>query len=95
MGELFAPEVRERCSGLSVTFNWLMATIVTQAYGHVSMALGAAIPFWIFALVLVMVMTFCLFFVPETKGKTLSEIQQIFRCDSDQVNLLNADVAYV
>ena len=37
--------------------------------------------FWFFAAGLAFIFIFCVLFVPETKGKSLDEVQQIFRSD--------------
>lgn len=44
-----------------------------------SKATGPAATFWGFATILLIVMSFTVFFVPETKGKSLEEIQEYFR----------------
>ncbi len=75
MSELFSPEVKERASPLSANFVWLLAALIAQFFGPVDAALGHHWTFWIFAICTVAVLVFCVFFVPETKGKSLEEIQ--------------------
>ena len=76
------------------TFNWTMAFFVTEFFGPVSKEVGPAGTFWAFATVLFLVMAFTIFFIPETKGKSLEEIQQYFRGvaqeeDSDEAPILD------
>ncbi len=52
---------------------------MTEFYGPVSKAVGPAATFWAFATILVLVMSFTIFFIPETKGRSLDEIQQLFK----------------
>jgi facilitated trehalose transporter len=78
-----------------VAFNWGLAFLVIQFYKPVSIAVGMAATFWGFASILVLVMTFVLFFVPETKGRSLEEIQELFKTrpsmSDDEAPILNAD----
>ena len=59
--------------------------------------IGTASTFWSFACVLVLVMTYAVFVIPETKGKSLEEIQQYFRgvtsaADDDNVPMIDDDI---
>ena len=52
--------------------NWLVAgTFLSVIHG-----VGPAVTFWIFAVLCVMAFVFCLLFVPETKGKSLEDIER-------------------
>ena len=53
--------------------------MVTQLYGPAVDVVGKSATFWFFATVLVFIFIFCVAFVPETKGRTLDEIQRMFR----------------
>lgn len=44
-----------------------------------SKALGEATTFWSFGLILIFVFAYTFLFVPETKGKSLEQIQDMFR----------------
>ena len=81
MSELFAPEVKSLASSISTTFNWTLAFLVTKFFTTMVAAVTEAGAFWMFGGFTVLTFLFCLFFVPETKGKTLDEIQQLFRSD--------------
>ena len=74
-----------------------MAFFVTEFFGPVSKEVGPAGTFWAFASVLFLVMTFTIFFIPETKGKSLEEIQRYFQGvaqaeDSDENPILDDNV---
>ena len=56
-----------------------MAFIVTQFFIPVKNIIGPAFTFWSFAIIMLLVMVFSIFFVPETKGKSLEEIQNYFK----------------
>ena len=57
--------------------------------------MGTAPVFWGFGSILVAVFILCLIFVPETKGRSLDEIQEMFRQSSadtlqdDEQNIIN------
>jgi len=79
MSELFSPEVKAPASSLSTTFNWSLAFLVTKFFSNLVSGLGEAWAFWAFGLFTIITFFFCLLFVPETKGRTLDEVQQMFR----------------
>ena len=81
MSELFSPEVNPLASSISTSFNWTLAFLVTKFFSTLSVKLTQAGAFWCFGGFTILTFLFCLFFVPETKGKSLDEIQQLFRSD--------------
>jgi len=76
VGELFAPHIKGFASSLSCILNWILAFIVTRFYGDLASSFGIHTTFWIFAVISAIGTVFVFFVVPETKGKTLSEIQR-------------------
>ena len=81
MSELFSPEVKSLASSISTTFNWTLAFLVTKFFTTMVAAVTEAGAFWMFGGFTILTFLFCFFFVPETKGKSLDEIQQLFRSD--------------
>lgn len=77
MGELFAPDVKGIFGSLAGTFNWFLAFLITKNFEGLSAALGGGPTFWIFAGFCTVGIVFTFFFVPETKGKSLAEIQRM------------------
>ncbi|XP_002138561.2 facilitated trehalose transporter Tret1-like [Drosophila pseudoobscura] len=75
MAELFAEDAKPVAGAIAGTTNWMCAFIVTLAFPLIKDGFGAAACFWIFAAVSFAAIIFVLFLVPETKGKTLNEIQ--------------------
>ncbi|XP_012271535.1 facilitated trehalose transporter Tret1 [Orussus abietinus] len=75
MGELFASNIKGIAGSSACLFNWLIAFIVTKFYSDLENALGAHVTFWIFSGVCALGTAFVFLQVPETKGKTLDEIQ--------------------
>ena len=81
MSELFSPEIRGQASSLAVSFNWILAFLVTKFFTNIVDLVTESVAFWIFMGISIIVFIFCLFFVPETKVKKLDEIQQMFQSE--------------
>jgi len=82
MGEVFAPNVKGAASSIAVCTNWTLTFVVTFSFGKLVDGLGEDWTFWLFAIICGIATMFIYFLVPETKGKTLSEIQRILNGDS-------------
>ncbi|XP_031348945.1 facilitated trehalose transporter Tret1-like [Photinus pyralis] len=74
--ELFPPEIKGVAIAGAATFNWLIAFIITKFYGDMSANLGGDVTFYIFAGICLLGAIFVFFVVPETKGKSLIQIQR-------------------
>jgi len=79
MSELFSPEVRGLASSIATCFNWTLAFVVTKFFSNLVSAITEAGSFWVFGGITALTFLFCLLFVPETKGKSLEAIQDMFR----------------
>lgn len=77
MGELFAPEIKGVASGLAVMMNWFLVFVVTFSFPIMNSSLGGHATFYIFAVIMAIGTAFVYFVVPETRGKSLQEIQEI------------------
>ncbi|KAI8423000.1 hypothetical protein MSG28_014088 [Choristoneura fumiferana] len=77
MAELFAVEYRGSASGFAVIFNWCLVFIVTLCFPIMKEVIGIYSCFWFFAAFMVACIFFVFFLIPETKGKTVSQIQTI------------------
>lgn len=77
VGELFANNVKAYASPLAGVFNWLLAFLVTKIFASLVDALGSAGVFWLFSGFSLLGTVFVFFIVPETKGISLQEIQQL------------------
>jgi len=81
IGWLFASEVfpsryRGRAMSLASFTIWVSTYIVAQMFPILNEGIGASATFWIFAGVSLFGIFFVLKMVPETKGKTLEEIEK-------------------
>lgn len=75
--EVLPPSVRPAGVSLSVALNWGSTFVVSQVYPYMVTGLGSysLLPFAVFCLATVV---FAFFFVPETSGKSMAEIDAIF-----------------
>jgi len=79
LSELFAPEVKSIAASISTTLNWTLAFFVTKFFSNLVSCITEAGAFWMFGGLTVFTFLYCLLFVPETKGKSLDDIQLLFR----------------
>lgn len=75
--EYFSNEVRGNAMSVASGINWICNLIVGIAYPYVSDALGD-LGFLPFVVILFICIIFIYFFVPETAGMSLEEIQELF-----------------
>lgn len=78
-GELLPSHVKGLGSGIAVAHNWFIAFLVTKSFEDFIYYMGIYGCYWMFSIVCAVGTLFCILFVPETKGKTLEEIQNIFK----------------
>jgi len=76
LGELFAPEVKGVAGSVASSASWWLTFLVTSQFGPVVAAIGEGPTFWAFAALTALGVVFVAVFVPETKGRTLEQIQQ-------------------
>uniref|UniRef100_A0A2A4JPP7 Major facilitator superfamily (MFS) profile domain-containing protein n=1 Tax=Heliothis virescens TaxID=7102 RepID=A0A2A4JPP7_HELVI len=77
MAELFPVEFRGAATGVTVIVNWMLVFVVTLCFPIMKDAIGIYSCFWFFAAFMVLGTIFVFFLIPETKGKTVSQIQAI------------------
>lgn len=75
LGEIFPTSVKGMGMALADLIYNLMAIVSIKVYYATSQLWGRHVPFLIFAGVGILAAVCSYFFVPETKGKTLEEIQ--------------------
>ena len=81
--EIFPNRIRGRALALSIMVMWISDTIVGQLTPILLSKGGAAATFWFFALFCAIAFWFIYKKVPETKGKTLEEIQAMWISESN------------
>ncbi|KAM9392319.1 solute carrier family 2, facilitated glucose transporter member 8 [Pholidichthys leucotaenia] len=79
MSEIFPVKARGFASAVCVLTNWSMAFVVTKSFQDMMSLLTSAGTFWLFACACTVSVIFTIIFIPETKGKTLEQIEANFR----------------
>jgi SP family galactose:H+ symporter-like MFS transporter len=77
--EIFPTRARAAGSSTSTFFNWVANFLVSVTYLSLVAAIGITFTFWIYAVMGVLALLFCLRYVPETKGKTLEQIEHYWQ----------------
>ncbi|XP_061332768.1 solute carrier family 2, facilitated glucose transporter member 8 isoform X3 [Pezoporus flaviventris] len=77
--EIFPLKARGVSSGACVLTNWAMAFLVTKEFNDLIGFLTSYGTFWLFSALCCLNIAFTAFYVPETKGQTLEQIEAYFR----------------
>lgn len=75
ISEIFPPETKGVASSMSIVVHWSLVFAVTKLFPTMEDRMGQAATFWTFSCFTAASAVFAYFVVPETKGKTLQEIQ--------------------
>lgn len=78
MGEILPAKIRGSAASIATGFNWLCTFIVTKTFEDVIAMIGAHGTFWLFGAIVVMGFVFVIVSVPETRGRSLEEIEKRF-----------------
>jgi sugar porter (SP) family MFS transporter len=77
--EIYPLNVRSKAASVGTMANWSFNAIVSLTFLVLVDALGRTGAFWLYAGIGLLTLWFCWRFVPETKGKHLEDIVEIFR----------------
>ena len=78
MGEMFPSEFRVLLGTISSSFNMLCTFVVVHCFPDLLLSLGKDGTFYLFTAFTLFSIIFVYFFLPETKGKTLEEMEKLF-----------------
>ena len=79
LSEIYPLHIRGRAMSIGTAVNWSVNLIVALTFLTLTQVLGNAATFWLYGIVSVGAWLFAFFLVPETKGKTLEEIEAHWR----------------
>jgi SP family galactose:H+ symporter-like MFS transporter len=79
IAEIYPLKVRSSSEGLAATFNWGSNLVVSLTFLTLLRTIGAPQTFWLYALFAVGACLFSYYLVPETKGRTLEQIEAFWR----------------
>jgi len=94
MGEILPAKIRGVAASIVTSFNWLCTFIVTKTFQDIINLMGAHGAFWLFGTIVAVGLIFVITSVPETRGKSLEEIERRFRSSTRMPNAVtNANSA--
>jgi MFS transporter, SP family, galactose:H+ symporter len=79
IGEIYPLRIRGLASGTAATVEWLSNLLVSLTFLSLLQVLGASLTFWTYGILAIAAWFFCYYLVPETKGRTLEEIEHHWR----------------
>ncbi len=75
ISEIFPNRIRGAAMSIAVTMLWIACFVLTYTFPILNKKLGTAVTFWIYMVICVLGFCFIKRSLPETKGKTLEEIE--------------------
>lgn len=78
MSEIFPNRIRGKATAIASMALWAADYVVSQAFPPMLASAGPAITFWIFGIMSVVTFVFTWRVIPETKGKSLEEIETLW-----------------
>lgn len=78
MGEILPVKIRGSAASVATAFNWTCTFVVTKTYEDIVSILGAHGTFWLFGTIVLIGFVFVITCVPETRGRSLEEIEKRF-----------------
>jgi len=76
--EVLPARAKSLGGGIATACNWFFAFLTTKEFESLELALQNFGAFWLFAGICLVGVIFVFFYVPETKGKSLEEIEAEF-----------------
>lgn len=78
VAEIFPNKIRGTAMSVPVFTQWIFNALVVMFFPWMLVNAGATITFGFLALMSLLMMLFTIYFIPETKGKSLEEIEKIW-----------------
>jgi sugar porter (SP) family MFS transporter len=79
LSEIYPLRIRGRAMSVGTVANWSANLIVALSFLTLTQVMGKAATFWLYGLISIGAWLFAFFLVPETKGKTLEQIEAHWR----------------
>jgi hypothetical protein len=77
LSEIYSKEYNAVASPITAAINWGLAFVITLTFGSISDAIGKGETFFCFAAFSAIGTIFTFLFVPETKGKSIADVQRM------------------
>ncbi len=78
VSEIFPNKIRSKAMSIAIVALWAANFLVTLTFPVILNRLGGGVAFLIFDVMCVLLLLFVIFRLPETKGKSLEELENIF-----------------
>lgn len=75
--EIYPLKYRGLCGGIAATANWMANLVITQSFLSLVEGIGTSMTFLFFGCITVVALLFVLMFVPETKGLSFQEVEEM------------------
>jgi MFS transporter, SP family, galactose:H+ symporter len=82
ISEIYPLKIRNSAEGIAGSFNWGSNLVIALTFLTLVEQLGPSWTFWLYGISAVAAWIFSYYFVPETKGRTLEEIEEFWRTKS-------------
>lgn len=76
LSEIFPNRIRGAAMSISVFSLWAACFLLTLTYPLLEEGIGLGLTFWVYGAICAVGLLFCARYLPETKGKTLEEIEK-------------------
>jgi MFS family permease len=87
LSEIYPLRIRGRAMSIGTIANWGANLIVALSFLTLTQVMGKSATFWLYGVVTIGAWLFAFFLVPETKGKTLEEIEAHWRAGKPPMTL--------
>jgi len=84
ISEIYPLKIRSSAEGLAAAFNWGSNLLVSLTFLTLLQMMGPTRTFWLYGAFAIAAWVFSYYQVPETKGRTLEEIEQFWRGEARQ-----------
>ncbi|XP_068626589.1 facilitated trehalose transporter Tret1-like [Battus philenor] len=91
LGEILPSKIRGTAASLATGFNWTCTFIVTKTFPNIIVAIYMHGTVWLFSVICLIGLFFVIFFVPETRGKSLEEIEKKLTGGSRRTRNINSN----
>jgi sugar porter (SP) family MFS transporter len=79
LSEIFPNEARGACMAVATTALWAACFLLTYTFPLINRSMGTGVTFWLYAAICALGFMFVFRRLPETRGKTLEEIESAWR----------------
>ncbi|XP_028156027.1 facilitated trehalose transporter Tret1-like isoform X2 [Ostrinia furnacalis] len=91
LGEILPSKIRGTAASLATSLNWTCAFIVTKTFTNISLALNMYGAMWLFTVICLIGLFFVIFFVPETRGISLEDIEKKLTGGARRVKIVSSN----